>query len=316
MKKISIGLDIGTRHINIIKLAAGAQGIELLDVASISSNPLQGKTEKIKQLKTIAREKEIAALPATIGIHGESVVVRYITLPKMNKKEIGEALKFEAQQYIPFKIEEVVFDYYILGPCETDSNKIRLVLVAAKRETLNELLDLLQQAGLTPVIIDLTSFALINCFLFNNPGLNKESSSAVVNLNLDLLSINILQGGSLYFTRDIYMSEETPLLPPQQTTENAPLQLVLENIIREIRLSFDYYESEFEKQINTTFFSGEGMRIPTLMEMLNSKLGKEIVAWNPLQKLIIAPGQVEPTELQNKSSMLAIACGLALREMQ
>lgn len=316
MKKISIGLDIGTRHINIIKLAAGAQGIELLDFALITSDPRQGKIEKIKELKTIAREKEIAALPVTIGIYGESVVVRYITLPKMNKKEIGEALKFEAQQYIPFKIEEVVFDYYILGPCATDSNKIRLVLVAAKRETLNELIDLLQQAGLTPGIIDLTSFALINCFQFNNPGLNKESSSAVVNLNLDLLSINILQGGSLYFTRDIYMSEETPLLPPQQNTENDHLQLVLENIIREIRLSFDYYESEFEKQINTTFFSGEGIRIPSLMEMLNSKLGKEIVVWNPLQKLIIAPGQVDTTELQNKSSMLAIACGLALREMQ
>lgn len=315
-KKGSIGLDIGTRHINIIKLAVGAQGVELLDFACISSNPRQEKTEKIKELKAIVQEKDIAAFPVNIGICGESVVVRYITLPKMNKKEIGEALKFEAQQYIPFKIEEVIFDYYVLGPAETDSNKIRLVLVAAKKETITELIDLLQQAGLTPNIIDLDSFALINCFQFNNPAVNKESITAIVNLNLDLLSINILQGSSLYFTRDIYLSEETSFLTHQQSSESENPQLVLENIIREIRLSFDYYESEFEKHINTTFLSGEGIRILSLMDMLTNKLGKEIVSWNPLQNLIINPGQFNTSELQEKSPILAIACGLALREIR
>ncbi|MFH1244907.1 MAG: pilus assembly protein PilM [Candidatus Omnitrophota bacterium] len=314
-KKGSIGLDIGTRHINIIKLSATTPGVELLDVACISSNPRQEKTEKIKELKAIVQEKGIASFPVNIGICGESVVVRYITLPKMNTKEIGEALKFEAQQYIPFKVEEVIFDYYVLGPAETDSNKIRLVLVAAKKETINELIDLLQQAGLTPNIIDLNSFALMNCFQFNNPEVNKESVTAIVNLNLDLLSINILQGASLYFTRDVYLSEATSLIARQQSAEGENLQLVLENIIREIRLSFDYYESEFEKHINTTFFSGEGIRIPSLMDMLKSKLGKEIVSWNPLQKLIINSTQFNTTELQEKSAVLAIACGLALREI-
>ena len=154
---------MGHRHINMVKLAGDAQGFKLLDFASVGLDPRQGKEEKLRQLKKLAQEKGISALPVNIGVTGESVIVRYIDLPKMSKEEVGQALKYEAQQYIPFKMEEVVFDYHILKPLDlSPTDRMKVFLVAAKKQTITEFVELIQQTGLKPNLIDVNSFSLID----------------------------------------------------------------------------------------------------------------------------------------------------------
>jgi len=316
-EKVSIGLDVGHRHINMVELAGDAQGFKLLDFASAGLDPRQGKEGKLRQLKKLAQEKGISALPVNIGVTGESVIVRYIDLPKMSKEEVGQALKYEAQQYIPFKMEEVVFDYHILTPLDLGpADRMKVFLVAAKKQAITEFVELIQQAGLKPNLIDVNSFSLINCFQFNGPKTKEGDVFALVNLEFDLVNIDILQEQTPFFTRDISLLEDVLSLRQEAGEQRGlfeTMRPLLTNLIREIRVSIDYYESEFEKRVSVIYLSGEGARVSELISFFSSQLEREVSLLNPLQNLLTDSTQIDTGALKETSSMLALACGLALR---
>lgn len=316
-EKISIGLDVGHRYINMAELAGDAQGFKLLDFASVGLDPRQGKEEKLRQLKKLAQEKGISALPVNIGVSGESVIVRYIDLPKMSREEVGQALKYEAQQYIPFKMEEVIFDYHILEPLDSGpADRMKVFLVAAKKQAITEFVELIQQAGFKPNLIDVNSFSLINCFQFNGPKMKEGDVFALVNLEFDLVNIDILQEQRPFFTRDISLLEDVLSLRQEAGEQRGlfeTMRPLLTNLIREIRVSIDYYESEFEKRVSVIYLSGEGARVSELISFFSSQLEREVSLWNPLQNLLIDSTQIDTGALKETSSMLALACGLALR---
>lgn len=314
-EKISIGLDVGNYHINMVKLAGNRESRRLLGFSNVKLKLKQDREEKLRQIEKIAQEEKISAYPINIGISGESVIVRYIDLPKMSKEEVKKALKYEAQQYIPFKIEEVISDFHILGPLSSDSNRIKVLLVAAKKQEIVELIELIQKAGLQPNLIDINSFSLINCFLFNGPEI--KDTYALINIEFDLVNINILQKDMPFFTRDIFLGEEDILpLRQQENREDRLFEMgrpLWSNLIREISLSIDYFESEFEKQVGVIYLSGQGAKIAKLIEFFGSQLGRKINLWNPVQNLIVDSAHIDADRLKENACMLALACGLALR---
>ena len=316
-EELSIGLDVGNSHINMVELARGAEEkIKLLGYSSVDLNPGRGKEEKLKQLEAVVEEKKIVGSTVNIAVAGESVIVRYIYLPRMRNEEVGKALRYEAQQYIPFRMEEVIFDYHILEPLNSKRNKIRVLLVAAKKQAITESIEFIQEAGLKPNLIDVDSFCLINCFQLNGPRLKENAVFALVNLELDLVNINILEGEFPYFTRDISLAEEGLSLDPEKDKEEElfeTMRPLLANLIREIRLSIDYYESEFEKQVGIIYLSGRGAGIPELTRFFSSQLGREVKRWDPLQNILVDSALVDIDTLKDASSRLALVCGLALR---
>ncbi|MCQ9208016.1 MAG: type IV pilus assembly protein PilM [Omnitrophica bacterium] len=312
----TIGLDLGRRHINMVKLSSGPDGWKLLDFGSVALNARESKDEKASRLQEIVQEKGIAALPVNIGVCGESVIVRYLDLPRMKREEVAQALKFEAQQYIPFKMEEIIFDYHILEPLDSDRQRMKVLLVAAKKQIVMEFVELIRRVGLKTNFIDVNSFSLINCFQSNGPDVNENDIYALVNLEFDMVNINILQGTAPFFTRDISLLEESRSLGQEQGSQDQFLEAMrplLINLIRELRLSIDYFESEFEKQVAIIYFSGDGARFPELIDFFTSQLGREIKLWNPVQKLITEPAQIDTDALRQIECTLALACGLALR---
>jgi type IV pilus assembly protein PilM len=315
-KRISVGLDVGMRHLNMVKLKVNSQGWKMLNFASVALNPKLGEEEKIRQIARLGMEKEIAGYPVNIGVSGESVIVRYINLPKMSSEEVRQSLTYEAQQYIPFKIEEVIFDYHILEPESEDGKRMKILLVAAKKRAIMEFIQVIQKAGLKPKLIDVNAFSLINCFQKNGPKINESDVFAIVNLEFNLVNINIFQGEVPFFTRDI-SSPENIFSFPQETDKEIGLfesmSSHLVNLSREIRLSIDYFESEFEKRVELIYLSGEGAKDRQVTNFFASQLDREIKLWNPVQNLIIDSTQVDVELLEKTSCMLALACGLALR---
>jgi type IV pilus assembly protein PilM len=318
-EQVSLGLDIGNRHINMVHLAKGLSGMRLVDFASKDLDPRRGNEERLKQLEDLVREKGISGWRVNIGLSGEALIVRYITLPKMEKAEIKEALKYEAQQYIPFRIEEVLFDYYILDPGGPETSNMKVLLVAAKKEAIAEFVELIQKVGLKPNLMDVDSFSLINCFQVNGPRVSTEDVFALINLEFDLVNINILHGQLPYFTRDISLLEELLSLRFESEQKLPLFEMVkplLTNLIREIRLSINYFESEFEKQVSAIYMSGEGAKSEELISFFNAQIGKEVRLWNPVQGLLTDAVQIDARMLKQAECMLALACGLALRNLR
>lgn len=214
-QKATVGLDIGSSIVKAVQLRRSGKGIELekFGIAEIyPGGDKKAAAESVRELKIAAVRKalqsaNISAKQAITAVSGESIIVRYIQLPNMPEDELKNALKWEAEEYIPFHIDEVNIDSVILGKAD-DGGKVDVLLVSAKKELVNEHVDLVRAVGLTPLIIDVDSFAFLNCFEVNYQP-NPTDVIALINIGAEITSINIYIGGISRFSRDISIAGDT-----------------------------------------------------------------------------------------------------------
>lgn len=214
--KAAVGLDIGTSCVKAVQLrVVGKTNIELerFGMAEIpaSGNRKPGSPElhqaKVDAVKRALSAARITAKQTISAVSGESIIVRYIQLPNMPEAELRNALRWEAEEYIPFAIDDVNLDSVILGHSE-NGEKVDVLLVSAKKELVNSHLSVIRDAGLVPEIVDVDSFAFLNCFEVNyNPSFNDVIT--LVNIGAEITSITIYIGGVSRFSRDISIAGRT-----------------------------------------------------------------------------------------------------------
>lgn len=215
-KKVTVGLDIGSSMVKVVQLRRVGKGIEL---EKFAMEPIfAGRDKKaagtdVKQLKIEAAKRaiEVAGISAKYSVSsvsGESIIVRYIQLPDMPENELKNALKWEAEEYIPFRIDEVNLDSVILGKVAGESGKVDVLLVSAKKDLIIEHLNIIREIGLTPQIVDVDSFAFLNCFEQNHSPVATDVV-ALVNIGAEVTNINIYMNGNSRFSRDISLAGDT-----------------------------------------------------------------------------------------------------------
>lgn len=290
------------------------------------------KDRVVKAIKKAMEEADIKEREVTSAVSGQAVIVRYIEMPYMSSEELSGAIKYEAEQYIPFELENVEVDYQILEEkMPQHPDKMRVLLVAAKKELIKEHLSFLEGASLKPVAIDVDAFALINAFeRIKVPA--KEECLALINIGRSLTNINILRGGIAYFTRDVFLAgrdisdglakrfgmefNQAEKLKRERgkatgdDTFNKTLSSALGDLVGEIRLSFDYYENQaLEKNIGHVFLTGGTSLLPELDHFLSDTLGLKVATWHPFEGLKVTEG-VKAWE--SISPTMAVSLGLAL----
>lgn len=321
----SVGLDIGTSTIKLAKLKFSKDRAELCNFA-IAPNQL----DLTVALKEITQPQDIQRV--NLSVSGSSTIIRYINFPSMNINELKQALRFEAQQYIPFPISEVNLDGYILKPNLAD-NKMLVLLVAVKKEFISQRLKLIQDTGLTVNIVDIDSLALINAFNFNYAGGFTGKTIALLNIGAVMSNLNILEEGLPCLSRDIPIAgshftqkiaeilgldfkstEEIKIKADKETADQIrhASESVLTNLATEIRTSFDYYENQSASSVEKIFLSGGGSFCLGLKDILVNLLGIPIEYWDPLRQINISDS-IDTQKIKTLSSQLAIAIGLALR---
>jgi type IV pilus assembly protein PilM len=214
-QKATVGLDIGSSVVKAVQLRRSGKGIELekFGIAEIyPGGDKKAAAASVRELKMAAvraalQKANISAKQAITAVSGESIIVRYIQLPDMPEEELKNALKWEAEEYIPFHIDEVNIDSVILGRAG-EGGKVDVLLVSAKKELVNEHVDLVRAIGLTPVIIDVDSFAFLNCFEINYQP-NPTDVIALINIGAEITNINVYMGGISRFSRDITIAGDT-----------------------------------------------------------------------------------------------------------
>jgi type IV pilus assembly protein PilM len=327
-ERFSFGLDIGSRAIKIAKLKFFKDTIELCDFDLFPFQlDLGGVLKKFKHSKDIPY--------VNIGVCGPSTVIRNVDFPLMNKNELKKALKFEAQKHIPFSINEVNIDGHILRENLQD-NKMLILIAAVKKELINQRIKLLEGAGLRINIIDFDSLALVNAFSYNYAQEEEVKNKVIALLNIGsaLSSLNILENGFPRLSRDIHIAgnnftqkiaetfgldvktaEELKLSPDNERLNKvlASAETVLANLASEIRVSFDYYESQSTSSVVKIFLSGGGSQFTGLRDMLSNLLGIEVEYWDPLRQINLS-NDINSEKAKSLCGQLAVAIGLALRE--
>lgn len=323
----SLGIDIGSASIKACKFKISKGSAELYGFG------MEQAGEGLPAVLSGAF-KNHNTTTANISVSGPSTLIRYVNFPKMSVGELKQALKFEAQKYIPFPMNEVILDGFILKDGLADG-KMLVLLAAVKKEFMSQRLKVMEQAGLKAGVVDIDSLALVNAFNFNySPDdVGGFKTIALLNVGSAVTNLSILEGGSPRFSRDIYIAgnnftqkisdtlgvdfktaEMLKLAPDKDKFKEikSAVESVVSNLASEIRISFDYHESQSASSTNKIFLSGGGAQFSGFQDMLANLLGIEVAFWDPFKKIEIA-NNIDSQKLKILATRFAVAVGLALR---
>ena len=330
LEYLSSGIDMGSAQIKLVKLKIGKDSSELLEFAI---EP--GRLDSPEALKKITYDREVKG--AGFALSGPATIIRYINFPRMNEDELRQALRFEAQKHIPFNLSEVNLDACILKK-DLPDNKMLVLLAAVKKDSIKQRLKLIVDAGLTANLIDIDSLGLVNAFNFNYPpeGNPKHKAIALLNIGASFTNLNILEDGLPRLSRDLgiggnnftqklsdlfgidFASAEALKLKPDQerlAKITSGIESVLSGLASEVRISFDYYESQCVTSVSKIFLSGGGSLFPGFKDMLANLLGIEVAYWDPLERIQLS-SNIDSKKAKSASGQLAVAVGLALRQQE
>lgn len=208
-KKV-VGLDVGSYQVKAVELRKNGGRLELArfgvaDVYPNGDRSAAGNSDifqlQVGAIRRAMSQSGITARHSVSAVSGESIIVRYIQLPEMPEAELKNALRWEAEEYIPFSIDEVNLDSVVLGPSNTPG-KVDVLLVSARKDLVNEHVELIRSADLAPVIVDVEGFAFLNCFEANYEP-RREECVCLVHIGAEVTNINIYVGNSSRFSRDV-----------------------------------------------------------------------------------------------------------------
>ncbi|MCX7766629.1 MAG: type IV pilus assembly protein PilM [Candidatus Sumerlaeia bacterium] len=216
-EKSAIGLDVGSAFVKAVQLRRAGKSliVDKIGIADIypegdkNVSPEKDRMLKVDAIKRALQNGKIKAKYAITGLSGESIIVRYIQMPSMPEDELKNAVRYAAEEYIPYSIDEVNIDAVVLGKTATESGEeVDVLLVSARKELVEERTEILKEAGLIPITIDLASFAFVNCYEVNyQPSM--EDVIALVNIGAGITSINIYHSGTSRFSRDIAIAGDS-----------------------------------------------------------------------------------------------------------
>ena len=345
--KAVVGLDIGSSAVKAVELKAAGKGFKvaayasqaippdaIVDGAIIDAAAVADAIRRMFDGNKAFRSREVCA-----SLSGNAVIVKKITLPVMTESELGESIYWEAEQYIPFDVQDVNLDYQILdtGTGPESRGSMDVLLVAAKKEKVGDYTGVIAQAGRTPVIVDVDAFALQNAFELNY-GLTPSQVVVLLNAGASAININILLGDQSVFTRDISLGGnayteavqkelDLPFEAADQLKKGIPvdgatfedaqpvLRAVTENVLLEIQKTFDFYKASAPTDhIDRIVVSGGASRVDGFRDMLQERFNAPVEEFDPFRAIAWDTKKLGGDAVEHASTA-AVAVGLALRKV-
>ena len=354
-----VGLDIGSHSIKLVEIDDSKKGMILknIGIAGLPQDTIvEGAIKEMEivssAIKNLFKNLKIKNKNIATSISGYSVIVKKISINKREESELESTIHEEAEQYIPFDINDVNLDYEVLTDQEEETEEeeekeeakkketglMEVMLVAAKKDIVEDYVSLLHLSGLNPVTMDVDAFALQNAFEMSA----EESSGcyAIVNVGAEELGINAIKNGVSFFTRDssyggsqiteAIMSkfdasfEEAEKIKLGGTKVDDKDKATLEEIftsvvsgwVQEIKRALDFLSTTYpDENIEKIFISGGGCRIPGFQKYLEMDTDLAVVELNPFANLQINDKIIDPTYLNYMAPFSGVAVGLALRSI-
>ncbi|MGZ3771406.1 MAG: type IV pilus assembly protein PilM [Bdellovibrio sp.] len=343
-KKV-IGLDIGTSSIKLAELefkgkgnaqllsfgfaptpVNSVSGGEIIDIASVGL-AIQALINEVK-----TKRKNVAT-----AMWGTAVIVKKITIPKMDKKLVNDQIRFEAEQYIPFDINNISLSHHVIpGPANVDTMDV--LLIAAQNELVNQYTQVVEISGLSCSVIDVSGFALANAFELNYGKLPGETIG-LLNFGASITNFVVLQNGEVIFCRDIpvggsnYTNEihktmgvtvaEAEALKLSAISKrevpdevHSVISATNETVTEEIRSSLDFLSATTNGlMLNRCFYTGGSSATSGLVETVRRVTGIPMQPFNPFLKIKANPKKFSPEYLEQISSFAGVVTGLGLRQL-
>jgi type IV pilus assembly protein PilM len=339
-----VGLDIGSRSIKATEISESKRGRELkrfgiteIPHGAIEDGTINDPESLAESIRQLFKAYNIKERNVAISIGGYSVIVKKIAVQTMDEAQLQETIHFEAEQYIPFDISDVNLDFQILGENETNPNQMNVFLVAAKKEMVNDYVNLANLAGLNPCIVDVEAFALQNTFEANYD--TGDVNIALIDIGASKTSLNILKGNNSVFMRDVSLgcmqinqkvislidcsydeAEQLKFGGDSNRLSADDLKGIISSVVAdwctEIRRALDFFYSTYpDDQIKRIILSGGGANVADFRDLLAVEASAEVETINPFKNMYVDDDQFDPEFIKQISPQAAITAGLAIRRV-
>ena len=340
--KSSVGLDIGSSLIKIVELdhsrdipVLTSYGIIKLPPEAIVEGEIMDRSLVIEGIQECMTKANVDQKEVITAVSGRAVIVKKVVMDKMNPDDAKEAIFWEAEQHVPFDIDDVCLDFQILRE-NVGSNQMEILLVAAKKEMVNTHADLIRDAGYEPIIIDVDSFAVQNAY---GASLNEQwtAVTGLINMGSDVTNINIVHNNIPLFTRDLSVGSNMFIESLQREMgvsfeeaevivsggggeEDESIRGIIADASEELSMGIERSISFLKtagdaEHIDEVVLSGGGARVPWLRQILSEKHGMEFKVNDCLTSITqdedLAANAVD--DLDKVAPLLTVSLGLALR---
>lgn len=338
-QRLCIGVDIGTSGVKVCQLRQVNKELRLVSYATLPFAPdtvvdgaVMNAGNVVAAVRTLFDELQLKERRVALAISGHSIIIKNVVMPRMERRELEASVQFEAEQLIPFAVKDVFLDLQILGPATADPQQLDVLLVAAKKDFVNEYTAVISEAGLEPVVCDVDAFAVQTAFCHDYT-LGPQESVALVNIGAAKTSINVLAAGHSRFTRDLSVggnnvtgelaralhvsfaeaealkcAAATAPLPPEG---QAALERSLHALTDEVVHSCEYFAASHPyPSPQKLFISGGTAQLDNLLPTLSNKVQGHCERIDPLRRIAAVAGARTP---QLPGCEAAVAVGLAMR---
>lgn len=338
-----VGVDIGSSSIKLCEVKEGRKGQRTL--VRYGYHPLPAETivdghiinsgavvEGLEKLFHKAKRRNVA-----LRASGHSVIIKKITMPLMTPAELGEQITWEAEQHIPFDLQEVHIDYQVLMR-RPDQGQMDVLLVAAKREEIADLTNLAYEARLKPMVVDLDAFTVQNVYEVGYGAPSPQETVVLIHVGASLTTVNILSDSSTAFTRDIAnggnaITEEIQRqlsisreeaeaykcggdgrgIVPKEVPDI--INQVVEQLAGEIQRSLDFYlATSGDRDVTRIYVSGGTANVRALLEAIHQRSRVPVDVLDPLRAAPPDPKSMDPASIEGRQAQSVVAMGLALRK--
>jgi type IV pilus assembly protein PilM len=347
--KSIVGLDIGSSAVKVAELQPGSSGYKLVRFGFASLPPeaiVQGSFMNAPAISAAIREAVadagIKVKDVATSVSGHAVIVKRISLPEQSQEELEESIRWEAEQYIPFDINEVNIDHQILHD-STKDGQMDVILVAAKKDLIDDYVSVVADAGMNIAVMDVDAFAVGNMYEHNYQPMD-DSAVALVDIGASVINISVMGGSVPVFTRDVtsggsqYTEEIQKALNvsfdeaerikiggrgteiskdvvPQEVDD--VMREVSESLLSEIQRSLEFYRATASTSGGVTklVLCGGSSRVPGLTRIFQERIELPVEIADPFLRVNITPGAGDEAYLRELAPALGVAIGLGMRRI-
>lgn len=343
-KKSVAGLDIGSSSVKMVELDGKPNNLSLVGLGyenlpgdTIIDGQIMEMNAVSDCIQSVCSNHQINADRVVTGVSGHSVIIKNIVLPPMSREELEESIDWHAEEHIPYDLSDVSLDYQVTS----ESSDATTVLIAAcKRDRIESIKQAIQLSGRQPVVIDVDTFALQNCYEVNYSP-SPAQVVALLNIGASTMNVNIVKGTRSLFTRDITVggSQFTDVLQRSlglnyqqaeavkrgvrnvvEGLDNAQVDSLIAGVTdivaNEIRKTFDFFRATSEANgadVQKVLISGGGSKLNGLAQDLSARLELPVEILNPFRSINVDSRKFDPGYLNEVMPEMAVAVGLAMR---
>lgn len=340
-KKQVVGCDVGSSAIKIVELKQLKNdefqlvhaAVTALSPEAIVDGAIMDSSLVVEALTRLISENGIKNSKFGGSLSGHSVIIKKIQLPSMTEAELAESIQWEAEQYIPFDINDVNLDYVVLETGGSDSMDV--LLVAVKRDRINDYTSVIVQAGKEPVLVDVDVFAVQNAFESNYS--SRGETVALVNVGASVMNINVLHDGNSVFWRDVAFggnlyteaiqrefnlpreeAERLKLGEEVGSVSRSQVDNVLsaasEDLAAELQKTIDFFVATSSvDRLDRVMLSGGGALVANLDAVLQERFQVNVELLNPFRNIRYNESDFDPDWINRNAPAMAVAVGLAIR---